>query len=206
MQKRPHFIIRNENGFSLVGELIAVAILFIMVGNSLLLINHARSQTKLLEDEMNRKVSADNIKKAFNTKTSCSDLLEPNQLIDISQPTYLKRSATSSVVTVEDFQIQSSSWLLINTDNTKHLKTYRSELNITFSSSNSKKRFLGPLFVTLDFDNKFVTCFSEFTKEEKCQALNGIYDESIERCKLSAAACPSGTYMVSAGVQKWVCK
>lgn len=199
-------MIKNKHVFSLVGELIAVAILFILIGTSLFLINYSRRQTKLLEEEMNRNVSADNIKKAFNLKNSCSDLFVSGQTVDITQPTLLQVSPTSSVVTSESFQIQTSTWLLINTNMTAHTKTYRSDLDISFINAPTKKKFIGPLFITLDFDNKFVTCFAEYSKEEKCQMLDGVYDTSIQRCKLSPAACPKGSFMVSAGVQKWVCK
>lgn len=204
--KKSFLLLKNKQGFSLVGELLAVAILFIMIGNALLLISHARSQTKLLEEEMTRKVSADNVKKAFKFKNTCTELFDADQIIDTSLPSALKKSNAAMELTSEDFQINSSSWLLINTENTTNHKTYHADLNLVFKSKPNKKQFLGPLFITLDGSNKFVNCFSEYSKEEKCQILNGEYDPKIERCKLSVAACPKGTFMVSAGVQKWVCK
>ncbi|WP_157865626.1 hypothetical protein ACES2J_01175 [Bdellovibrio bacteriovorus] len=79
------------------------------------------------------------------------------------------------------------------------------EVQLT-SLTDNRTHFVGPLYLEVNAAGVTQSCYSELSSKDRCHRQDGRYLDQTGQCELPQYACASGQFMVSAGIQKWVCK
>ncbi|MDG0815325.1 type II secretion system protein [Bdellovibrio svalbardensis] len=198
---------KNQQGFSTLEGLVAAGILAIVVSAWLVTSSVIAQKKVALEQLSETQTAVVSLRDLLSVSPSClssfqnAPLLNPSSLPNSASfklsESYVGALAKNKSVLIRDLM------KVTTLKNGRHL--LYGELQMKDLSDN-KNYFVGPLFLEVNSAGTTQSCYAELSSKDRCLRQDGLYLDGTGQCQLPQYACANGQFMVSAGVQKWVCK